>query len=58
MSRPTKEDHEALELLLERDDLTDYDGTFVESLNEWTGTWTPRQANYFDTLCDRFLGGH
>lgn len=55
--RPTKEDRDALRLLLAREDLSDNGAEFVDALRNWDGNWTPRQLNYFDHLCRTYLGG-
>lgn len=52
--RPTREDRDALRLLLQREDLSDYDGDFVENLRNWTGNWTPNQAAYFDRVWEKY----
>lgn len=54
--RPTKEDREALRLLLQREDLSDYNAEFVESLRNWSGIWTDKQAKYFDRLWEEYYG--
>lgn len=58
MERPAGDDREALELLLQRDDVAPHTAEFLESLDHWVGCWTPKQVSYFDDLCDRYLGGH
>jgi len=55
--RPTKEDRDALRLLLSREDLSDKAAEFVESLRNWEGHWTPKQQGWFDNLCETYLGG-
>jgi hypothetical protein len=57
ISRPTKEDRDALRLLLAREDLSDKAAEFVESLRNWDGNWTPKQQVWFDDLCMKYLGG-
>jgi len=52
--RPTREDRDALGLLLKREDLSDYDGDFVEALRNWHGNWTERQASYFDCVWEKY----
>ena len=52
--RPTKEDREALGILLKREDLSDYDGEFVDALRNWQGNWTERQASYFDRVWEKY----
>lgn len=52
--RPTREDRDALRLLLSREDLSDYDGEFVEALRNWQGNWTERQASYFDRVWEKY----
>lgn len=54
--RPTTEDREALRLLLQREDLSDYNAEFVESLRNWTGQWTYKQSAHFDKLCLDYFG--
>ncbi len=54
--RPTPEDREALRLLLQREDLSDYNAEFVESLRNWRGSWTEKQAQHFDRLCLDYFG--
>lgn len=52
--RPTKEDREALRILLGREDLSDYDAEFVEALRNWDGYWTTRQFTYFDQVWSKY----
>jgi hypothetical protein len=52
--RPDKEDREALRILLSREDLSDFDAEFVETLRNWNGRWTPKQGSYFDTLWEMY----
>lgn len=52
--RPDKEDREALRILLSREDLSDYDGEFVESLRNWQGNWSVKQGAYFDALWAKY----
>jgi|GEM_PF-5125477 hypothetical protein len=54
MSRPTKEDREALRILLGREDLSDYDAEFVEGRRNQQGDWTPKQADYFDVIWAKY----
>lgn len=54
--RPTKEDRDALRLLLQREDMSDYNAEFLESLRNWHGLWTVKQANHFDKLCLDYFG--
>ena len=54
--RPTREDRDALRLLLQREDLSDYDGEFVENLRNWAGNWRPKQAEYFDRVWEKYYG--
>ena len=56
ISRPTKEDRDALRLLLAREDLSDKNAEFVESLRNWDGDWRPKQIIWFDDLCMKYLG--
>lgn len=53
--RPKGDDHKALDLLCANEDLDTFDAEFLESLLEWRGEWTEKQAAYFDQLCDRLL---
>lgn len=48
--RPTKEDRDALRILLSREDLSDWNAEFVESLRNWRGNWTEKQADYLTDL--------
>lgn len=52
--RPTKEDRDALRLLLAREDLSDWSAEFVESLRNWRGNWTEKQAVRFDELWNQY----
>ena len=54
--RPTREDRDALRILLGREDLSDYDAEFVDSLRNWTGNWTANQAQYFDVVWGKYYG--
>jgi hypothetical protein len=54
--RPTHEDRDALRILLQREDLSDYDAEFVENLRNWSGAWRERQAAYFDRVWDKYYG--
>lgn len=54
-ARPTKEDRDALRLLLAEEVLSDRAAEFVESLRNWEGHWTPKQQIFFDNLCDTYL---
>lgn len=56
MTRPTREDRDALRLLLAREDLSDRNAELVESLRNWNGDWTPKQVAWFDDLCVKYLG--
>ena len=49
---PSAEDREALEILAQRDDLTEWEEDFLESL-ESRETWTEKQKATFDELWDR-----
>lgn len=55
--RPDQEDRAALRILLSREDLSDRNAEFVESLRNWTGNWTPRQGNYFDAIWEQYYHG-
>lgn len=50
--RPTPEDDEALTLLAKRDDLTEWEEGFLESLST-QAVWTERQGLAFDHLWER-----
>ena len=52
--RPSKEDREALRILLAREDLSDYDAEFMDSLRNWDGDWTLKQASYFDFIWAKY----
>jgi hypothetical protein len=49
---PTAEDREALELLAQRDDLTEWEDGLLESLSE-QDTWSEKQRACFETLWER-----
>lgn len=55
-NRPNPEDRKALELLLKREDMSEWNAQFLESLVEWRGAWTIRQIKYFDSLCIDYFG--
>lgn len=52
--RPTHEDLAALRILLGREDLSDRHAEFVDSIRNWEGHWTPKQASYFDTIWSKY----
>jgi hypothetical protein len=52
--RPTEEDQEALELLLDIDRIPEQSARFLESFVEMK-TWTVKQCKWFDDLCERYL---
>ncbi len=54
--RPTRDDRDALRLLLQREDLSDYNAEFVESLRNWSGRWTDKQSRHFDQLWSEYYG--
>lgn len=54
--RPTKEDREALRMLLGREDLSDHAAEFVDSLRNWNGHWTMNQRRYFDAIWEKYYG--
>lgn len=54
--RPTPEDRDALRLLLKREDMSDWNANFLESLVQWRGQWTDRQCQHFDMLCLEYFG--
>lgn len=56
ISRPTKEDRDALRLLLAREDLSDMNAEFIETLRNWDGDWRQKQIGWFDDLCMKYLG--
>ena len=56
MVRPTREDREALRLLLQRGDLSDYNAEFVEALRNWQGAWTEKQCRHFDHVWSEYYG--
>lgn len=59
---PTDEDREALDLLSQRDDLTQWEECLLESLeaqaegDPGTGTWSHQQHLAFDELFERKFG--
>lgn len=53
-TRPNREDRDALRLLLQREDLSDYNAEFVESLRNWAGSWTEKQCRHFDELWSEY----
>ena len=55
-NRPTKEDCDALRILLGREDLSDYDAEFVDALRNWDGHWTAKQSQYFDVVWGKYYG--
>ncbi len=55
-TRPTPEDRDALRLLLQREDVSDYNAEFLETLRNWNGAWTERQLRHFDKLCLDYFG--
>ena len=54
--RPNPADKAALKMLLDDESLSDWAAEFVESLHQWRGTWTERQANKFDELVEETYG--
>lgn len=52
--RPTKEDRDTLRLLLQREDLSDWEAEFVDNLRNWQGNWTPKQADKFDDIWAKY----
>jgi len=52
--RPTVEDKDALRILLAREDLSDWEAGFVESLQQWRGDWTEKQAEKFEDVWSRY----
>lgn len=55
VQRPTSEDHEALDILAKRDDLSEWEETFIGSLDE-RESWTIKQAAKFDELWQEKMG--
>lgn len=53
--RPTREDRDALRLLLAREDLGDYDAEFVDSIRNFD-RWSEKQAAYFDRVWEKYYG--
>lgn len=56
--RPTKEDKEALEILLENSDMPERDAEFLESLNEGLATgrvWSTNMCLKFDGIVERWM---
>lgn len=53
--RPDKEDLSALRILLQREDLSDWAGEFVETLRNWQGNWTAKQGAAFDELWGKYF---
>lgn len=51
--RPTREDREALRILLAREDLSDYDAEFVDHLRN-CDPWTFKQGQYFDVIWRKY----
>jgi hypothetical protein len=56
MNRPTPEDRDALRLLLQREDMSDWNAEFLESLRNWRGEWTMKQREIFDRICLDYFG--
>lgn len=54
-ARPTAEDQEALEILAKRDDLSEWEETFLASLED-RASWTEKQAAKFDELWQEKMG--
>lgn len=52
--RPDTEDRAALRILLSREDLSDYDAEFIESLRNWRDGWSVKQGEYFDRLWAKY----
>ena len=48
--RPTPEDKDALRIMLQREDLSEWEAEFMESLQQWRGHWTDKQAQKFDDV--------
>lgn len=43
-------------MLLAREDLSDRSAEFVESLRNWRGHWTEKQAARFDVVWSEYYG--
>lgn len=54
--RPDCEDRDALRILLSREDMSDFNAEFCESLRNWQGAWTEKQCRHFDRLCLDYFG--
>jgi len=54
--RPTADDDEALELMAKRDDLSEWEEGFIESLAGQT-VWSVKQGEKFDELWTRKMEG-
>lgn len=58
-ARPTQEDLEALDLLLDNDRLDEDSATFIEDLKVRADRggyiWSIKQCAWFDRLCERYL---
>ena len=54
--RPTSDDKAALKMLLDDESLSDWAAEFVESLHNWRGAWTEKQADKFDELVEETYG--
>ena len=54
--RPNPADKAALKMLLDDESLSDWAAEFVESLHQWRGEWTEKQANKFDELVEETYG--
>jgi len=52
--RPTSDDRAALRILLGREDLSDYDAEFVDTLRNLAGHWSPKQSAYFDVVWEKY----
>lgn len=50
IERPNRADREELEGMLNRDDLTNWEKQFFESLQNWNGAWRPKQVACFDKI--------
>ena len=53
--RPTQEDKEALQILLDEERLPERSVEFLESLHNQRMEWSPRQCDWFDDLILRWL---
>lgn len=43
-----------MRLLLQREDMSDWEAEFLETLRNWHGDWTPKQAERFDAVWNKY----